>query len=339
MIPLGLGQMAIGIGRRQFITALGGTAVTWPLAAHGQQPAMPVVGFLCAVSSAAVAPQVAAFLAALKEAGYVDGQNVAIEYRWAEGHYDRLPSFAADLVRHQAAVIVTLGDAPAALAAKAATSSIPILFIVGSDPVKLGLVASLNGPGGNATGVNLFIAEMEAKRLELLHELVPTATKLAVLVNPNAANAEAQLSDVRSASQALGLQIEVIDASNEAGIDAGFAGLAQRNVGGLTISADPFFNNRREQLIALAARYAIPTVYFFHEFPQSGGLISYGTSLTDAYRQVGVYTAKILGGLKPSDLPVMQPTKFELVINLKTAKVLGIIVPQILRMTADEVIE
>jgi putative ABC transport system substrate-binding protein len=298
-----------------------------------------VIGLLGGVSPAVVARPVAAFLAALKEAGYVDGQTVAIDYRWAEGHYERLPFFAADLVRHPAAVIVTLGGDPAALAAKAATSTVPILFIVGSDPVKLGLVASLNEPGGNATGVNLFITEMEAKRLELLRELVPTATKLGVLVNPKTANAESQLRDVRSASQALGEQIEVIDASNETDIDAGFASLAQRNIGGLTVSADPFFNNRREQLIALAARYAIPAVYFFHEFPEAGGLISYGTSLTDAYRQVGVYTAKILGGSKPSDLPVIQPTKFELVINLKTAKALGLTVPQSLLVAADDVIE
>jgi putative ABC transport system substrate-binding protein len=331
--------MAIGFGRRRFIAAVGGATVAWPLTARAQLAARPVIGLLGGVSPAVVARPVAAFLAALKEAGYVDGQTVAIDYRWADGHYERLPSFAADLVRHPVAVIVALGGDPAALAAKAATSSFPILFIVGSDPVTLGLVNSLNEPGGNATGVNLFISEMEAKRLELLRELVPTATKLGVLLNPKTANAESQQSDVRSASQALGEQIEVIDASNEADIDAGFASLAQRNIGGLTVAADPFFNNRREQLIALAARYAIPTVYFFHEFPEFGGLISYGTSLTDAYRQIGVYTAKILGGSKPSDLPVVQPTKFELVINIKTAKTLGLAVPQSLLVAADDVIE
>jgi putative ABC transport system substrate-binding protein len=264
---------------------------------------------------------------------------VAIEYRWAEGQYDRLPTLAADLIHRTPAVIVTLGADPAALAAKVATTTIPIVFLVGGDPVKLGLVESLNQPGGNATGVNFLVSEMTAKRLALLHELAPTAAVLGVLINPKSAVAEAQLSDVQSAAHALGQQIEIINASNEAEIDMAFASFAQRKIGGLVIADDPFFNNRRDQIISLAAHYALPTVYFFREFAASGGLISYGTSLTDAYHQVGVYAGKILGGANPTDLPVMQPTKFELVINLKTAKALGFTVPQTLLVAADEVIE
>ncbi len=331
--------MAIGIGRRQFISVLGGAAAAWPLTARAQSGPMPVVGFLGGLSPAVVARPVSAFLAALKESGYIDGQNVAIEYRWAEGQYDRLPALAADLVGRQVTVIVALGGDPAALAAKNATPTIPIIFLLGGDPVKLGVVASLSRPGGNATGVNFFLAEMEAKRLDLLHELVPTATKLAVLANPKTASAGAQLSDVRSAGRALGQNIEVFNASNEADIDTAFEIIAQNKIGGLLLSADPFFNNQREQILALAARYAIPTVYFFREFPASGGLLSYGTSITDAYRQVGLYVGLILKGAKPADLPVMQPTKFELVINLKTAKTLGVTVPQALLVAADEVIE
>jgi putative ABC transport system substrate-binding protein len=264
---------------------------------------------------------------------------VAIEYRWAAGQYDRLPVLAADLVHRKVAIVVTLGGDPAALAAKSATTTIPIVFMVGSDPVSLGLVASLNRPGGNATGVNLFIAEIEAKRLELLRELVPTATAFGVLINPKTVNAEAQLSDVQSGARALGLRIEVIKASNEADIDRGFASLAQKRTDGLLVTADPFFNYRRDQIISLATHDAIPTVYFFRDFAASGGLVSYGTSLTEAYRQVGVYTGKILSGSNPTELPVVQPTKFELVINLKTARTLGIAVPTSLLVTADEVIE
>jgi putative ABC transport system substrate-binding protein len=331
--------MAIGIGRRQFISVLGGSAITLPLTSRAQQPARPVIGFLNSLSYAAVARPTAAFLEALKEAGYVEGQNVAIDYRWAEGQYDRLSDFATELVHNRVAVIVTLGGDPAALAAKAATATVPIVFMVGSDPVRLGLVASLNRPGGNATGVNLFIAEIESKKLELVHELVPKATNLAVVVNPKALNSKAQLNDVQSAGGTLGLKVEVIDASTESDLDTAFASFAQRNIGGLVISADPFFNNRRAQIISLAARYAIPTVYFFREWAASGGLISYGTNLTEAYHQVGVYAGKILSGSNPTDLPVVQPTKFELVINLKTAKTLGLNVPPTLLATADEVIE
>jgi putative tryptophan/tyrosine transport system substrate-binding protein len=330
--------MAIGIGRRKFIVALSGAA-TWPLVAQAQQPSMPVIGVLSGLSAAAVARPLAAFLQGLKETGYVEGQNVAIEYRWAEGQYDRLPALAADLVHRTAAVIVSLGADPAALAAKGATTTIPIVFLVGGDPVKLSLVASLNRPRGNATGVNFLVSEMTAKRLALLHELVPTAAGLGVLINPKSAVAEAQLSDAQSAARALGEQVVIINASNEGEIDMAFASFTQRKAGGLVIADDPFFNNRRDQIVSLAAHYALPTVYFFREFAASGGLISYGTSLTEAYHQVGVYAGKILGGANPADLPVIQPTKFELVINLKTAKALGLTVPQTLLVAADEVIE
>lgn len=264
---------------------------------------------------------------------------MAIEYRWAEGQYDRLPALAAELARHHVAVIFAAGGDPSALAAKAATTTIPIVFIVGSDPAKLGLVASLSRPGGNATGVNLFITEMEAKRLELLHELVPKATVLGVLINPKTAIAEAQLGDVQSAGRLLGQQIEVFNASNAHDVDIAFANLATKKISGLVVTADPFFYNRRDQIISLAARYAIPAVYFFHEFAAAGGLISYGTSLTGAFHQVGVYTGKILSGANPAELPVVQPTEFDLVINLRTAKALGITVPQTLLVAADEVIE
>ena len=330
--------MAIGIGRRKFIVVLS-SAATFPLVAQAQQPSMPVIGFLSGLSAAAVARPLAAFFQGLKETGYVEGQNVAIEYRWAEGHYDRLPALAADLVHQTAAVIVSLGADPAALAAKGATSTIPIVFLVGGDPVKIGLVASLNRPKGNATGVNFLVSEMTAKRLALLHELVPTAAGLGVLINPKSAVAEAQLSDAQSAARALGEQVVIINASNEGEIDMAFASFTQRKAGGLVIADDPFFNNRRDQIVSLAAHYALPTVYFFREFAASGGLISYGTSLTEAYHQVGVYAGKILGGANPADLPVIQPTKFELVINLNTAKALGLTVPQTLLVAADEVIE
>ena len=331
--------MAIDIGRRQFLSALSAATAAWPLVAQAQQPAMPVIGFLSGLSAAAVARPLAAFHQGLKETGYVEGQNVAIEYRWAEGQYDRLPALAADLVHRTAAVIVSLGADPAALTAKGATTTIPIVFLVGGDPVKLGLVASLNRPRGNATGVNFLVSEMTAKRLALLHELVPTAAGLGVLINPKSAVAEAQLSDAQSAARALGEQVVIINASNEGEIDVAFASFTQRKAGGLVIADDPFFNNRRDQIVSLAAHYALPTVYFFREFAASGGLISYGTSLTDAYHQVGVYAGKILGGANPADLPVIQPTKFELVINLKTAKALGLTVPQTLLVAADEVIE
>jgi putative tryptophan/tyrosine transport system substrate-binding protein len=329
--------MAIGIERREFIAALG-AAMAWPLAASAQQP-MPVIGILSSLSAAAVARPIAAFLQGLKETGYVDGQNVAIEYRWAEGHYDRLPALAADLVQHGAAVIISVGGDPAALAAKAATSTIPTLFMVGRDPVELGLVASLNRPGGNATGINLFITEMEAKRIGLLHEFVPTATSLGVLLNPKTADAATELSAVNAAGRTLQQRIEIENASNDSEIDAAFTAFAQNKIGALLVGADPFFNNRRDLIVSLAARHAIPAIYSLRDFADSGGLVSYGTSLTDAYRQVAIYAGRILKGEKPADLPVVQPTKFELVINLKTAKTLGLTVPNSLLATADEVIE
>ena len=331
--------MAIGIGRRQLIAALGGAAAAWPFAAGAQQTAMPVIGFLNSLSAPAVARPTAAFLVALKEAGYDDGQNVAIDYLWAEGHYDRLPALAAELVRRRVTVIAAIGGDPAALAAKAATSTIPIVFLVGRDPVTLGLVSSLNRPGGNATGVNLFITEMEAKRIGLLHEMVPAATTLGVLMNPKTADAEAELIEVQVAGRTLHQRIDVVNASDESEIDAAFTAFAQNKAGAILVAADPFFNNRRDLIVTLAARYAIPAVYPLRDFADSGGLISYGTSLTDAYRQAAIDVVRILKGEKPAEIPVVQPTKFEMVINLKTAKTLGLTVPNALLATADEVIE
>jgi len=324
--------------RREFITIIGAAAV-WPLTARAQQQAMPLIGFLGSLSPAAVAGPLTAFRQALKEIGYEEGKTVAIEYRWAEGRYERLPELAADLVRRQAAAIVTVGGDPPALAAKAATSTIPIVFMVGRNPVKFGLVTSLNRPGGNATGVNLFIGETEAKRIDLLRQLVPTATTLVVLMNPKTADAETQLSEMQAAGRALQQRIEIVNASNELEIDMAFTTLAQRKISGLLVGADPFFNNRREQITSLAAHHAIPALYPLRDFADSGGLISYGTSLADAYRQVAIYVGRILKGEKPGELPVVQPTKFELVINLKTAKALGLEIPQKLLALADEVIE
>ena len=306
--------------RRDFIAALG-TAAAWPLSAPAQQPVTPVVGFLSSLSSAALTGPVAAFRQGLASMGYEEGKNVAIEFRWAEGHYDRLPSLATDLVQKRAAVIVTVGGDPPAFAAKAASTTIPLVFMVGQDPVKLGLVTSR--PGGSATGVNLLISETETKRVDLLRELAPASSVFAALINPKNADADVQSSAVTSAARRTGRQIEIINASNEADLENAFARLAQKGIGGFILTADPFFVYRREQIIAAAAEHQIPGVYFLREFAESGGLASYGTSLADAYRQAGVYTGEILGGAKPADLPVIQPTKFELVINLKTAKALG----------------
>jgi putative tryptophan/tyrosine transport system substrate-binding protein len=331
--------MTIEIGRRQFISVLGGAALARPLAAHGQQPAIPAIGFLNSLSPAPMARPLAAFLEGLKENGFVENQNVAIDYRWAEGQYDRLPALAAELVRRRVTVIAAIGGDPAALAAKAATSTIPIVFLVGRDPVTLGLVSSLNRPGGNATGVNLFITEMEAKRIGLLHEMVPAATTLGILMNPKTADAEAELIEVQAAGRALHQRIDVVNASNETEIDAAFMAFAQSKIGAILVAADPFFNNRRDLIVALAARHAIPAVYPLRDFADSGGLISYGTSLTDAYRQAAIDVGRILKGDNAADIPVVQPTKFEMVINLKTAKTLGLTVPNALLATADEVIE
>jgi putative ABC transport system substrate-binding protein len=324
--------------RREFITLLSG-AVAWPLAARAQQAAMPVIGYLHSGSPAPYAHLVIVFRQGLKEAGYVEGQNVAIEFRWAEGRYDWLPALAAELVDRRVAVIVTGGGDPPPLAAKSATSTIPIVFTSSSDPVKLGLVDRLNQPGGNVTGIHLFTSLLATKRLELIRRLIPASPSIAVLINPKNPNAEDSATELRDAARTLGQSIRFVNASNDTEIDAAFAAFRERQVSALLVNTDPFFLAQRAQFAALAARDRLPAIYAQREYVAAGGLISYGVSLADGYRQVGNYAGRILRGEKPADLPVVQPTKFELALNLKAAKALGLDVPDGLLALADEVIE
>jgi putative tryptophan/tyrosine transport system substrate-binding protein len=319
-----------------------GGMMTAPRAPRAQQKAMPVIGFLSSLSlepKPDLAAPAAAFRQGLSEIGYVEGQNLAIEYRWAEGHYDRLPALAADLVARKVDLIVTSGGNVSALAAKSATSTIPVVFETGDDPVATGLVASLARPGGNLTGVSVLIAELVPKRLELLTELVPQARVVALLVNPNVSNAENDIEEAQEAAHAKGVQLLILKASTEGEIDDAFVSLVQLQAGALVVDGDPFFSGRREQLVTQTARHAIPAIYYAREFVAAGGLISYGTSFTGVFRQLGIYAGKILAGAKPADLPVQQPTTFELVVNLKTAKALGLTVPPSILARADEVIE
>jgi putative tryptophan/tyrosine transport system substrate-binding protein len=325
--------------RRGLITLIGGAALTWPLAAHAQQPKVPVIGFLNTGSAGPFAQYVAGLLKGLNESGFSVGRNVEIEYRWAEGHYDRLPALAAELVGRPANVIVASGGEPSGLAAKAATSNIPIVFLAGGDPVKAGLVSSLNRPTGNLTGISQFTYSLEAKRLGLLHELAATADPIAVLISQSNPNAPNQVRDLQEAAAQAGVQLLLLPIDVDADLDGVFATLVEKRVNAVLISADPFFNTRRAQIVALAAHAKVPAMYEFREFAVAGGLMSYGSNLVEAYRQAGVYAGRILNGAKPTELPVLQPTIFELVINLNTAKALGFEVPPMLLARADEVIE
>jgi ABC-type uncharacterized transport system substrate-binding protein len=326
------------VKRREFITLLGGTAVAWPRAARAQQAAVPVVGFLDSRLPDAITDRLRGFRQGLKETGYVEGENVAIDYRFAENRDDRLPELAADLVRRQVAAIVA-GGPPAAFAAKAATAKIPMTFLVGDDPVRLGLVTSLSRPGGNMTGINIFNSELAAKRLELLRELVPRAARVAVFVNPADAVTETQLKDVGAAARAMGLQIQIHNANTSAEIDAAFETMGRERPDAVFVGTSAFLNGRRVQLAQLAAFHRLPATYAQREYPEVGGLMSYGSNIVDGFRQVGLYTGRILKGAKPADLPVVQATRFELVINARTARMLGLIVPDKLLVAADEVIE
>ena len=325
--------------RREFITGLAG-ATAWPLAARAQQPAMPVIGFLNSQSPDGYTERLRGFRQGLKEAGFIEGENVAIDYRWAENQLDRLPALATDLVRRRVAVVVALGSPNLAMVAKAATTTIPIVFLVGEDPVRFGLVASLARPGGNITGINLFNNEINAKRLTLLRELIPTAVRAAVLVNPtNASIAETTAKDVETAAHALGLRLQVHNAGTSREIDATFATFAGERPDALFVAGDPFFNSRRVHLVHLASHHRLPTIYASRAYPDIGGLMSYGTDVTDSYRQSGAYTGRILKGAKPAELPVVQASKFEFVINAQTARMLGLTLPPSLLARADEVIE
>jgi len=331
------------VRRREFFTLLGSAAaassLSWPHAARAQQPAMPVIGFLSTRWPDETAYLVAAFRRGLAENGYAEGQNVAVEYRWALGQYDRLPALAADLVHRPVAVLVSTGAEPAAMAAKAATATIPIVANFAADPVESGLVASLGRPGGNVTGISNLTATLETKRLGLLHDLLPQATTIGVLVNPNFPAAAGQLRDIQEAARVTGLQLHILRASSDRELEAAFDAVGRNRIPALTVVGDPFFNSRRDKLAALARQHAVPAMYFFREFALAGGLMSYGIDLSDVYRRMGIYAGRILKGAKPADLPVIQPTKFEFVINLKTAKALGLEIPAGLLSFADEVIE
>jgi putative tryptophan/tyrosine transport system substrate-binding protein len=330
--------MASHVERRKFLATLGGAAA-WPLAVRAQQPRMPVVGFLNAQSADNLTHAVAAFRQGLNETGYAEGRNVAIEWRWAEGQGDRLPALAIDLVQRQVAVIASTGGDPSVLAAKRATTTLPIVFTMGGDPVALGLVASLNRPGGNITGITQITVLLDPKRLEVLHELMPGITLVAVLRNPNNANAQTQVQGLEAAARTLGIELRFVSAATEYEIDAAFGTLAEMRIGALVVASDPFFNGRRQQIVAQATRLAVPAIFHQREFALDGGLMSYGTSITDMYRQAGIYTGRILRGEKPADLPVQQSSKVEFVVNLKTAKTLGLSFPLPLIGRADEVIE
>ena len=325
--------------RREFIAVVGGLTATWPFAARSQQQTMPVIGFLNPGSPAEAVSRSAAFLKGLNETGYIEGQNVGIEYRWAEGQYDRLASLASDLVRRRVSVIATAGGDPPTFAAKSATAAIPIVFLIGRDPVDAGLVTNLSRPDGNLTGVSIFTNVLTAKRQELMHELVPSASVVAMLVNPTNGSTPSDLASAQVAAREIGQEIRVLTASTDREIDAAFATIIQQKMSGLVVQGDPLFTNRRDQLVLLTTRHAVPTIYAWREFAESGGLMSYGTNLRAAYRQAGVYVGRILKGAKPVELPVQQSAVFELVVNLKAAKAMGVTLPTSILLRADEVLE
>jgi ABC-type uncharacterized transport system substrate-binding protein len=325
--------------RREFITLIAGSAFASPVIAHAQQKTIPVIGFLSSASPNAYAGRVTAFRKGLNESGYIDGKDVAIEFRWAKGQYDQLPVFAADLVRQKVAVILSSGGDIAALSAKAATSSIPIVTVSGTDPVQAGLVASFNRPGGNITGASFVATELETKRLEILRDLVPTAALIGVLINPTNPAAESRSKDLQAAARTLERNIHIVSAGSESDLEPAFATLIEQGARALLVSTDSFFTSQRDRLVALAVRHALPTIYSWREFVEAGGLVSYGPIINEVYREAGIYTARILKGEKPADLPFLRPTKFELVVNLKTADALGLTVPQTILARADEVIE